>query len=199
MARKAKTANDIKGSPLVGDPEFFALGAQLAAFHLEAGTRKFVDFAKVMAADLDTTTPKLRPYLRAWYNGGRDMMEDNGVDITGIDSPDAVRAALAELKDADESLQNWIHQARAHWREHQPRRFKALKESGKLEVALREAAEQTYLEKSDLEEQWYSPQGAWEMVREKYLFPPKEKRTRRRTRPEMAMFRSELLERLRDQ
>lgn len=76
------------------DPEILAIGAELAAFHIEAGARGFVDLARSIAGDLGTTPDKLRPYLRGWYNGARDMMEDNGVSIDGMDDPDAVRAAL---------------------------------------------------------------------------------------------------------
>lgn len=79
------------------DPEVLAIGAELAAFHIEAGARKFADFARAMARDLDTTVEKIRPYLRAWYNGARDMMEDAGQDIAGTDGPDAVRAELDKI------------------------------------------------------------------------------------------------------
>lgn len=72
------------------------------------------------------------------------------------------------------NLQNWINQARDHWKEFQPTRFKELQRVGKLEPALKQAAEQTYLELDQLEESGMDPQGAWEMVRERYLFPPEE-------------------------
>lgn len=81
------------------DPEILAMGAELAAFHIEAGARRFADFARAVAQDLDTTTEKLRPFLRAWYNGARDMLEDTGHDIAGTDDADAVRAALATLSE----------------------------------------------------------------------------------------------------
>ncbi|MND20844.1 Transglycosylase SLT domain protein [compost metagenome] len=79
------------------DPEILALGTELAVFHVEAGVRKFADFARTMAADLDMPLSRIRPYLRSWYNGSRDMMEDAGVSIEGMDSPDTVRAELAKL------------------------------------------------------------------------------------------------------
>lgn len=81
------------------DPEILAIGTELAVFHLEAGVRKFADFARTMASDLDVPLNRLRPYLRSWYNGGRDMMEDSGISIEGMDSPDTVRAELAKLDD----------------------------------------------------------------------------------------------------
>ena len=79
------------------DPEILAIGTELAVFHIEASARKFSEFAKAMAADLDMPLARLRPYLRSWYNGARDMMEDSNVSIEGMDSPDAVRAELAKL------------------------------------------------------------------------------------------------------
>ncbi len=72
------------------------------------------------------------------------------------------------------ALQNWINQAREHWKEFQPTRFKALKASGKLEETLRDAAELTALEMSELRAMGYYEQEAWEVVRESYLFPPEE-------------------------
>lgn len=46
------------------DPEILAIGTELAAFHIEAGARRFGDFARVMIADLGD---KARPYLKSWY------------------------------------------------------------------------------------------------------------------------------------
>lgn len=86
------------------DPEMMAIGAELAAFHIEAGARKFADFAAAIAADLDTTVAKLKPYLRSWYNGARDMMEDSGHDVAGMDDADAVRAALADIEASERQV-----------------------------------------------------------------------------------------------
>ena len=72
------------------------------------------------------------------------------------------------------NLENWINEARAHWQEFQPSRFKALKASGKLELALRDAAERTAREMDGLEASGMTNQEAWEVVREQYLFPPEE-------------------------
>jgi N12 class adenine-specific DNA methylase len=79
------------------DPEILAIGAELAAFHLEAGARSFAAFAKRIAEDLGEPLPKLRPYLRSWYNGARDMMEDAGISIDGMDDPQTVKAELARI------------------------------------------------------------------------------------------------------
>lgn len=79
------------------DPEILALGTELAVFHIEAGVRKFADFAKTMAEDLGQPLEKVRPYLRSWFNGARDMMEDAGHSVEGMDNADTVRAELAKL------------------------------------------------------------------------------------------------------
>lgn len=72
------------------DPEVFFIGAQMAAYHVEAGARKFIDFAQRMIGDLGDA---IRPYLKAIYNGARDLpgMEafkkemDSAADVDGID------------------------------------------------------------------------------------------------------------------
>ena len=70
------------------------------------------------------------------------------------------------------AFESWKQQARKHWHEFQPKMFKELLQSGKLEAALEEASELTYREVTALEDAGYDPQAAWEMVREKYLFLP---------------------------
>ena len=95
LKQKLKDAASTTSSGI--DPEFLQLGTELAAFHLEAGARKFADFAKAISDDLGAKLEQLRPYLRSWYNGARDMMEDHGLDVTGIDPPDVVRTELDSL------------------------------------------------------------------------------------------------------
>ena len=69
----------------------------------------------------------------------------------------------------------WIAQANAHWKEHQPTRYKRLMQSGELGQALKEAAAQTANDLEALKGRSLDPLAAWEMVRERYLFPPEEK------------------------
>ena len=71
-------------------------------------------------------------------------------------------------------LKNWISLARESWKENNPTLYKELNRSGKLGTALKDAAERTYSEVSDLEASGHSPQEAWEMTREKYLLLPAE-------------------------
>ncbi|MCY1311335.1 hypothetical protein D9M70_616230 [compost metagenome] len=72
------------------------------------------------------------------------------------------------------NLQNWVREARQHWKEFQPSRYKELKKAGQLEQALQQAAQQTYLELSQLEASGYNQHESWEQVRELYLFPLEE-------------------------
>jgi hypothetical protein len=96
---RAKLKAKLNGSQLNSgiDPEILAMGTELAVFHIEAGVRKFADFAKTMAEDLGQPLEKVRPYLRSWFNGARDMMEDAGHSVEGMDNADTVRAELAKL------------------------------------------------------------------------------------------------------
>ena len=68
----------------------------------------------------------------------------------------------------------WIAQAHAHWKEHQPKRFKALMAAGKLGQALTEAADETGKQMETLRGQGIPADSAWEMVREQHLFPAEE-------------------------
>ena len=90
------------------DPEILAIGMELAAGHIDRGIKKFGDFAKVMVEDLGDV---IRPYLKAFYNGARDMPEvaDNGLaaemtpydevrsfDVANFDKPSIDALAAAE-------------------------------------------------------------------------------------------------------
>lgn len=61
------------------DPEILAIGTEMAVYHLEKGARKFTEYATAMVADLGDS---IRPYLKAFYNGTRDLPEvaENGLD-----------------------------------------------------------------------------------------------------------------------
>ena len=69
---------------------------------------------------------------------------------------------------------SWIAQANQHWKEHQPTTYKRLKAEGTLQTRLREAAEATQHEMDVLMNEGFDHEQAWEMVRERYLFPPEE-------------------------
>lgn len=63
------------------DPELLQIGAEMAAYHVEAGARKFVDFAKRMISDMGDN---VRPYLKLFYNAVRDFpgMESYEIEMT---------------------------------------------------------------------------------------------------------------------
>ncbi|MFO0404965.1 MAG: hypothetical protein ACK50Q_01160, partial [Labrys sp. (in: a-proteobacteria)] len=60
------------------DPEVLQAGITLAGYHIEAGARKFADYAKAMIGDLGE---QVRPFLRSWYEGVRFYP---GFDATGM-------------------------------------------------------------------------------------------------------------------
>lgn len=68
------------------DPEILAIGTEMAVYHLEKGSRKFAEYAKAMIVDLGDS---IRPYLKAFYNGARELPEvlENGLntDMTSYD------------------------------------------------------------------------------------------------------------------
>ena len=68
----------------------------------------------------------------------------------------------------------WTQQAREHWKQFQPNRYAALEKAGKLQEALEQAAEMTFREVDALENAGTQPDEAFQMVRERYLFPPQE-------------------------
>lgn len=63
------------------DPELLQIGAEMAAYHVEAGSLKFVDFAKRMISDMGDN---VRPYLKLFYNAVRDFpgMESYEIEMT---------------------------------------------------------------------------------------------------------------------
>lgn len=90
------------------DPEILSIGTEMAVYHLEKGARKFTEYAKAMIADLGDT---IRPYLKSFYNGARDLPEvtENGLnkdmtpydevqtfDVANFDKPGIDAMATAE-------------------------------------------------------------------------------------------------------
>lgn len=72
------------------DPELVAIGAEMAAYHVEAGARKFVDFAKRMLGDMGE---EIRPYLKLFYNSVRDF--------PGMESYEAEMTPYEEVRNTD--------------------------------------------------------------------------------------------------
>ena len=66
------------------DPEILAIGTEMAVYHLEKGARKFTEYAKAMIADLGDA---IRPYLKSFYNGARNLPEVEGSEIAADMTP----------------------------------------------------------------------------------------------------------------
>ena len=54
------------------DPEVFAIGVEMSYYMLKHGARKFGEFARQM---IDALGENVRPYLKSFYNGARDLPE----------------------------------------------------------------------------------------------------------------------------
>ncbi len=84
------------------DPEILAIGTEMAVYHLEKGARKFTEYAKVMIADLGDA---IRPYLKAFYNGARELPEvvENGLasDMTSYDEVQSFDVATFDKEHSD--------------------------------------------------------------------------------------------------
>lgn len=98
------------------DPEILAIGVEMAAYHIEAGARKFADFAKRMVEELGDA---IRPYLKAFYNGARELpeVEEAGYsndmtpydevrvfDVANFDKPTTDAFATAEQVIAEQEV-----------------------------------------------------------------------------------------------
>lgn len=82
------------------NPKMMQVAAEMAIFHIEAGTRSFIDFAKSFAEDIGRSLSEVMPYVRFAYNGARDMMEDQGIDVSGLDSSSKVKADFDALTES---------------------------------------------------------------------------------------------------
>lgn len=79
------------------DPELAQAGMTLVGYHIEAGARAFIDAAKATAQDLGVSPVDLRNSLRSWYMAARVWMEDNSLDVRGMDDSDAVKVDLSRI------------------------------------------------------------------------------------------------------
>ena len=84
---KKKMRKKIGGQANMGiDPELLAIGTEMAVYHIEAGARKFADYAKRMIADMGDA---IRPYLKSFYNAVRDLPQASEL-VEDMDSYDTV-------------------------------------------------------------------------------------------------------------
>ena len=86
---KARMKKKLRGQLNAGvDPEVLAIGLELAVGYIDRGLSKFSRFAETIINDLGE---EVRPYIKAFYNGARDMPElvESGLSAE-MDSYDAV-------------------------------------------------------------------------------------------------------------
>ena len=82
---KKRMREKLLGQANIGiDPEILAIGTEMAVYHIENGARKFAEYARAMIEDLGDV---IRPYLKAFYNGARDLpeMEELSKEMTPYD------------------------------------------------------------------------------------------------------------------
>ena len=98
-----------------------SLGAQMAAYHIEAGVRKFVDLSKRLLQDVGES---IRPYLKALYKAARELpgigeyvnemntdAEVDAIDVNEIgNEPEPAPAAESNEKEAlEKEMSSWLH------------------------------------------------------------------------------------------
>lgn len=89
------------------DPELVSAGITLAGFHIEAGARKFNDYAREMIADLGE---RVRPYLAGWYMAvqmnpdiSAEGMDDHATVVAAVKNFDAAPAAEPKAAPKEEA------------------------------------------------------------------------------------------------
>lgn len=83
------------------DPELLSMGTELAVYHIEAGARKFTDFAGKMIADLGDAA---KPFLKSWYMGAKNWP---GVDRKGMDAEaDVDNTNIDDILKSKEDIDN---------------------------------------------------------------------------------------------
>lgn len=123
---KKRMKAKLRGQMNMGiDPEILAIGTEMAVYHIEKGARKFADYAKGMIADLGD---EIRPYLKAFYNGARDLpeVEEMGLakdmttyddvrvfDVANFDKESIDAVATAEQVVAEQETARQAEEAKA--------------------------------------------------------------------------------------
>lgn len=83
------------------DPEMLAIGAEMAVYHIENGARAFGAYAKEMISDLGDA---IRPYLKAFYNGARDLPEMTELSSEMTPYDEVTRFDVATIGNEGEQL-----------------------------------------------------------------------------------------------
>lgn len=122
---KKRMRQKLGGQLNVGiDPETLAIGTEMAVYHIEAGARKFADYARRMIDDLGDA---IRPYLKSFYNGVRDLPEVQEAgyademtpydevrtfDTANFDKPHTDVLATAEMVVAEQKANRQVESAK---------------------------------------------------------------------------------------
>lgn len=99
------------------DPEMLADGIVFAGYYVEKGVRKFADFAKNMIAEFGES---IRPYLKAFYNGLRDMPEAQAF-VSEMDDYASVAAIDVNTITIDEQVQPSANEVQLSTEQVQPK------------------------------------------------------------------------------
>lgn len=86
------------------------------------------------------------------------------------------------------NIDRLIQIGRDHPREHRPQHYRELEELGELEGHLAQAARDTHRDLGALVDAGYSPDEAWQMVRERYLILPGEENDSEEPHPNAGLF-----------
>ena len=90
---------------VVFNSELMALGLELTADYIQRGQQSFKEVACALAADLDVTMKHLeRAGVRGWYEGARAMLEDNGADVSRMDTLEDARERLEVMV----TVEGWV-------------------------------------------------------------------------------------------
>lgn len=120
---KRRMLEKLGGQMNIGvDPEILAIGTEMAVYHIEKGARKFSAYAKAMISDLGDS---IRPYLKAFYNGARELPEmevlsremDNyedvrRFDVTNFDKLSTDILAMAETISKEQEVASQVKEAK---------------------------------------------------------------------------------------
>lgn len=120
---KRRMREKLGGQMNIGvDPEILAIGTEMAVYHIEKGARKFSAYAKAMISDLGDS---IRPYLKAFYNGARELPEmevlsrdmDNyedvrRFDVTNFDKPSTDILAMAETISKEQEVASQVKEVK---------------------------------------------------------------------------------------
>ena len=150
---KRRLREKLRGQMNVGvDPEMLSIGIELAVGYVDRGVKKFSDFAEKMIGDMGDV---IRPYLKAFYNGMRDMPEITSkgydkeltpyeevrsFDVAGFDKPSTGIVEKAKMMANEERANADAEKANQELRE---RRNKQAKEQTEEKVGERQGEAET--------------------------------------------------------